>query len=83
MGLLAQTAMLSNQGALLSIQDNAFVSVHGNTVNDQGGRFDNSGPLHVSGDWQNNVNNAAFVSSGVGLVRMQGDALFCVIQWAC
>ncbi len=74
MGLLAQTAMLSNQGALLSIQDNAFVSVHGNTVNDQGGRFDNSGTLHLSGDWQNNVNNAAFVSSGVGLVRMQGDA---------
>lgn len=66
--------MLSNQGALLSIQDNAFVSVRGNSINDQAGSFYNSGTLHLFGDWENNVNNAAFINSAEGLVRLQGDS---------
>lgn len=68
----AQAPMLSNQGALISVKDNAFVAVKGNVQNDQTGTFHNSNEIYVSGDWENNANNEAFVSSGEGIVYLNG-----------
>ncbi len=69
----ANAQMLSNQGALISVKSNAFVSVHGNTLNDKGGTFDNSNEIYCYGDWQNDANNTAFVSRGEGVVYLTGD----------
>ena len=68
----SQTPMLSNQGALISVKNNAFVAVHGDVLNDNGGTFHNSNEIHAFGDWENNANNEAFVSTGEGIVHLQG-----------
>lgn len=65
--------MLSNQGTLISIKDNAVVSVHGSVVNDNNGTFHNSNTIYVSGDWENNANNEAFISTTEGEVILSGD----------
>lgn len=72
-GINAQTPMLSNQGALISVKNNAFVSVQGKVQNDQNGTFHNSNEIFVSGDWENNANNEAFVSTGEGIVHLNGN----------
>lgn len=71
-GSKAQTPMLSNQGALISVKNNAFVSVQGKVQNDQNGSFHNSNEIYVSGDWENNATNEAFVSNGEGIVHLNG-----------
>lgn len=71
-GSNAQVPMLSNQGALISVKNNAFVSVQGKVQNDQNGTFHNSNEMYVSGDWENNANNEAFISSGEGIVHLNG-----------
>jgi gliding motility-associated-like protein len=71
-GSNAQVPMLSNQGALISVKNNAFVSVQGKVQNDQNGTFHNSNEIYVSGDWENNANNEAFVSTGEGIVHLNG-----------
>lgn len=68
-----QAQMLSNQGALISVASQGFVSVHGDALNDNGGTFFNRGTLHLFGNWTNNAANEAFVSIGQGIVRMQGN----------
>ncbi len=70
---MAQTPMLSNQGALISVKNNAVVSVQGKVQNDRNGTFHNSNEIYVSGDWENNANNEAFVSSGEGIVYLNGN----------
>lgn len=65
--------MLSNQGTLISVKDNAVVSVHGSVVNDNDGTFHNSNSIYVSGDWENNANNEAFISTTAGEVILSGD----------
>lgn len=72
-GSHAQTPMLSNQGALISVKNSAFVSVQGKVQNDQNGTFHNSNEIYVSGDWENNANNEAFISTGEGIVHLNGN----------
>jgi gliding motility-associated-like protein len=74
--LQAQTPMLSNQGALVSIKDGAFVAVHGDALNEQAGTFHNSDTLHLYGDWENNAGNEAFTSQGEGVVTFRGDSQY-------
>ncbi len=69
----AQPPMLSNQGALISVQDSAFVAVHGNVQNEANGTFDNRSDIYVTGDWENNASNEAFVSRGEGVVYLRGN----------
>lgn len=69
----AQMPMLSNQGVLLSVKDNAFMAVHGNVLNSNNGEFHNSETIHLFGDWENNADNEAFISSGEGIVTMRGN----------
>lgn len=70
---ICQAQTLSNQGALISVKSNAFVSVRGDVVNDNGGTFDNSNEIYCFGDWEHHANNTAFVSRGEGVVYMRGD----------
>ena len=74
--LFAQTPMLSNQGTLFSVKGDAFVSVHGDCLNDNSGTFHNSNEMYLFGDWENNASNEAFVSTGEGVVHMQGDVQY-------
>ena len=71
-GLSAQAPMLSNQGTLISVKDNAFVAVHGDVRNDNTGTFHNSNEIYCYGDWENNANNEAFSSLGEGIVSFRG-----------
>lgn len=73
MSTICQAQTLSNQGALISVKSNAFVSVQGDVVNDNGGTFDNSNEIYCFGDWEHHANNTAFVSRGEGVVYMTGD----------
>jgi gliding motility-associated-like protein len=71
-GSAAQAPMLSNQGALISVKNSAFISVQGKVQNEQNGTFHNSNEIYVSGDWENNATNEAFVSTGEGIVHLNG-----------
>jgi gliding motility-associated-like protein len=71
--LFAQQPMLSNQGALISVKDAAFIAVHGNTLNENAGVFHNSDTIHLFGDWENNAGNEGFNSIGEGIVTLRGD----------
>lgn len=70
---MAQPPMLSNQGALISVQDSAFVAVQGKVQNDGTGTFDNRSEIYVTGDWENNANNEAFINRGEGIVHLRGN----------
>ncbi len=74
--LIAQTPTLSNQGTLFSVKDAAFVSVHGNLINNNGGFFHNSDTIHLFGNWENNAGNEAFTSTGEGVVTLRGENQF-------
>ena len=64
---------LSNQGALISVKDAAFVSVHGIALNDKDGLFHNSESIFLYGDWLNFANNEAFSSIDEGIVLLNGS----------
>ncbi len=70
---MAQPPMLSNQGVLISVQDSAFLAVHGRVQNDGTGTFDNRSEIYVIGDWENNANNEAFINRGEGIVYLRGN----------
>jgi gliding motility-associated-like protein len=65
--------MWSNAGGLVSIKDEAMLSVHGNVLNQANGRFHNSDTIYITGNWTNDGGNEAFISLGEGLVIMHGD----------
>ncbi len=69
----AQTPMLSNQGALISVKGGAQLVVHGDALNEQAGTFHNSDTIYLFGDWENNAGNEAFISLGEGVVIFKGD----------
>ena len=69
----AQAPQLSNKGALISIKQNATISVHGSVHNANNGTFHNTNELFVRGDWTNNANNEAFTSLATGMVHLLGD----------
>jgi gliding motility-associated-like protein len=69
----SQTAMLSNQGALISVKGGAFIAVHGDAMNERNGLFHNSDTIHLFGDWKNNAGNEAFSSIGEGVVTLRGN----------
>lgn len=68
-----QPPMLSNQGALIAVQDSAVLSVQGKVQNDNTGTFENHSEIYVTGDWENNANNEAFVNRGAGIVHLRGN----------
>ncbi|MCH2044511.1 MAG: gliding motility-associated C-terminal domain-containing protein [Saprospiraceae bacterium] len=67
-----QAQMFSNQGSLVSVKG-GFVSIQGDAINDNGGTFHNTDTIYLTGDWTNQANNEAFISTTSGKVRMIGD----------
>lgn len=71
--LWAQAPMWSNQGATVSVENNTTLSVQGDVLNEQTGVFQNQGAIYVTGNWENNASNEAFLSVGAGEVYLHGD----------
>ncbi|GIV32549.1 MAG: hypothetical protein KatS3mg031_0084 [Chitinophagales bacterium] len=70
--LSAQPA-LSNRGALISLKDGAFISVHGDYRSEVNGSFDNEDTVFLFGNWINNAGNTGFNEPGEGAVVMLGN----------
>ncbi len=68
--LLAQ--VLTNDGAAIFSSSGALIYVDGEMVNQNGGTYDNSGTIELSGDWTNNAGNQAFISGSPGNVLLSG-----------
>jgi gliding motility-associated-like protein len=71
--LLQAQAFLSNNGSLVSIKDQAMLSVQGDVFIENNGVFDNSDTIYFTNDWINNADNIGFSSSGEGYVYMIGE----------
>jgi gliding motility-associated-like protein len=66
----SQNGFWSNAGALVSIKDTSFLSVIGDMYNSNGGHYNNSDSIFVTGDWSNTAGNHAFDSIDAGYVYM-------------
>ncbi len=66
-------AILSNNGAIISLKDGAIMSVHGDAYNRNGGEFHNSDTIYLFENWTNTAGNEAFSSTGEGIVILKGD----------
>ncbi|RSK46647.1 T9SS type A sorting domain-containing protein [Hymenobacter perfusus] len=62
---------LSNQGAILSIQSGAQVSVVGDVTVSSGGTIDNAGTLSLTGNWTN-ATTGGVLTPATGTVRLTG-----------
>ena len=72
--LMAQTApQWSIQGGLVSIKDNAFLSVKGD-IQQESGHIDNSETIYVTGNWINHAPAPmSSTNNNEGIVRLVGD----------
>jgi len=61
-----------NNGATVMNTANVHIVVKGGVINQNNGTFDNSGTMHVTGDWTNNANNTDFINSSPGKVILEG-----------
>lgn len=64
---------LANQGAVLSIQAGAQVSVVGDVTVSSGGTIDNAGTLSLTGNWSNTTSGGV-LTPATGTVRLTGTA---------
>ncbi|MBI5218956.1 MAG: hypothetical protein HY958_08510 [Bacteroidia bacterium] len=71
--LSAQSAWWINNSSKTHIKNGTFIIVPGDVINQNSGTFDNSGTIHLYGNWTNNAGNAAFVNSSPGMVSLRGD----------
>ncbi|MCB2410355.1 T9SS type A sorting domain-containing protein [Hymenobacter lucidus] len=62
---------LSNQGASITIQSGAEVSVVGDVSISSGGTIDNAGTLSLTGNWTNNTSGGV-LAPATGTVRLTG-----------
>ena len=69
--LWAQDVFINN-GATIMNTANVDVIVNGGVVNQNNGTFDNSGTMHVFGNWTNNAGNQAFIITSPGKVILEG-----------
>jgi gliding motility-associated-like protein len=61
-----------NNGATVMNTSGVDVIVNGGVINQLNGTFDNSGTMHVFGDWTNNAGNTAFIPTSPGKVILEG-----------
>ena len=64
---------LSNQGALISLKDGGFISIHGDYRSELNGSFDNEDTVFIFGDWINNAGNTGFNEPDEGAVVFLGS----------
>lgn len=69
---LAVKGQVTNDGSVIFIQPGAIVYSEDYVRNENLGTFDNSGDIYLEGDWINNGNNTALISSSPGRVTMTG-----------
>ena len=69
---IAQNAFWSNNGALVSIKDKAYLSVNGDMHNLRGGLYDNTDSIFLTGDWRNDAGNHVFSGIDSGYVFFHG-----------
>lgn len=65
---MAQSRFWSNNGALVSIKDKAYISVIGDMHNLRQGVYDNTDSIFLTGDWINSAGNHAFSGIDSGYV---------------
>ena len=58
--ITASGQLLTNDGAAIFSDNGALIFVDGEIVNQNGGTYDNSGTIELTGDWTNNAGNNAF-----------------------
>lgn len=69
---MAQLTVIQNDATVIHIQTGGIFYVEGNVITENTGIWDNSGTIHMSGDWVNNSSTNGFVNTSTGLVRMFG-----------
>lgn len=69
---IANAQLVTNDGAAIFSDNGALIFVDGEMVNQNGGTYDNSGTIELTGDWTNNAGNNAFTNSSPGEVLMSG-----------
>lgn len=67
---VAQAPIWSNQGALVSLKGDTYLSLIGDAVNARNGIYNNSDTIFLTGDWINDAGNRAFDSIGTGWVYL-------------
>lgn len=70
---LSAQLSVSNKGALISLKDGAFISVHGDYRSVANGSFDNEDTVFLFGDWINSAGNTGFNEPNEGTVVFLGD----------
>ena len=68
---LASAQLLTNEGAAITVQSGAQLTVQGEVLNEAGGAIGNSGTIDLSGHWTNNSGNDCFGASE-GTVILNG-----------
>ena len=64
---------MSNRGALISLKDGGFISIHGDYNSGLNGSFDNEDTVFLFGDWINNAGNTGFNEPLEGTVVFLGN----------
>jgi len=73
-GKVAAQQIFVNNGVVVTSTANVWLHVtDGGITNQDSGTFDNSGTIKLTGDWENNASNAAFINSSPGQVILSGD----------
>ncbi|CAN5333419.1 hypothetical protein BH09BAC1_BH09BAC1_08070 [soil metagenome] len=65
---------VSNKGALISIKDGAFISVHGDYKSTDAGLVDNTDSIFLYGNWINDAGNTGFNPNAGGTVILNDGA---------
>lgn len=68
----SQLTVLQNDATVIHVENSGIFYVEGNIITENTGIWDNSGTIHMSGDWVNNSTTNGFLSTSTGLVRMFG-----------
>ena len=73
-GATVSAQLITNDGAAVTINSGstAVIYVDGGLLNQNGGTWDNSGEIKLTGDWTHNASNYLFINSSPGTVTMTG-----------
>lgn len=68
----SQLTVIQNDATTIFVENNGIFYVEGNMITENTGIWDNSGTIHLSGDWVNNSTSNGFSPTSTGIVRMFG-----------
>jgi len=73
LSLAAQDVLVVDGGSIF-VSNNGLITVKGGVLNQNSGTIDNSGDIHVSGDWTNNGGNTMLVNNSQGTIVLDGGS---------